>query len=105
MRRAKERLELAQGAGSIGVFELNIRTDEVEWSATEEELFGIPIGTFNGRLEGWIAALHPDDREQAVAACMKAVAARSDWRRNSSRPSSMPIWTTRGSTGPSVVAS
>ena len=56
MRRTKERLELAQGAGRIGVFEWNIRTDEVEWSATEEELFGIPIGTFNGRLDSWIAA-------------------------------------------------
>jgi PAS domain S-box-containing protein len=78
MRRSKERLELAQGAGRIGVFEWNIRTDEVEWSATEEELFGIPVGTFNGRLEGWIAALHPEDREQAVAACMKAVAMRAE---------------------------
>ena len=78
MRRTKERLELAQVAGRIGAFEWDVRTDDVEWSATEEELFGLPSGTFNRRFEGWVAAVHPDDRERAVSECMEAVAKRSE---------------------------
>src|SRR5262249_19445197 len=78
LRRHKERLELAQHAGRIGTFEWNIQTDQVEWSATEEEIFGLPVGSFGGRLENWKEAVHPDDRERAVADCLKAVAVRAD---------------------------
>jgi PAS domain S-box-containing protein len=78
LRRHKERLELAQHAGRIGTFEWNIRTDDVEWSATEEEIFGLPAGGFGGRLENWKQAVHPDDQERAVADCLRAVADRAD---------------------------
>lgn len=78
LRRHKERLELAQHAGRIGTFEWNIQTGEVEWSAIEEEIFGLAPGSFGGRFENWQQTVHPDDRERAVAQFLEAVRQRSD---------------------------
>ena len=78
LRRHKERLELAQRVGRIGTFDWNIQTGEVVWSPIEEELFGLPPGGFGGRLDHWKQAVHPDDRERAVADSVQAVQNRVD---------------------------
>lgn len=78
LRRHKERLEMAQQAGRIGTFDWNVETGDVEWSSTEEELFGLPMGSFGGRFEDWKQTVHPDDVDKAVAECMSAVAERKD---------------------------
>lgn len=61
-QKIQERLELAQQAGKIGTFEWNIRSNEVTWTAELEALYGLAPGGFDGRYEGWIQTLHPDDR-------------------------------------------
>ncbi len=73
LRRHKERLELAQRAGRIGTFEWNTHTDEVEWSESEEEIYGLEAKGFRGRLEHWLEAVHPDDRAAALQECQAAV--------------------------------
>lgn len=78
LRRHKERLELAQRAGRIGSFEWQISTGEVEWSAMEEELLGLPPGSFNGSFEHWKRAIHSDDRKRVVAECFRSVRTRTD---------------------------
>ncbi|MFL6224349.1 MAG: PAS domain-containing protein, partial [Actinomycetes bacterium] len=78
LRAVTERLELAQQAGRIGTFEWDVRTGEVRWSATEEELYGLPAGGFGGRFENWKQAVHPDDRQRAEADVRRAVADRAD---------------------------
>jgi PAS domain S-box-containing protein len=78
LRRNQQRLELAQAAGRIGTFEWHIESNEVEWSSTEEELFGLTQGSFGGRLSNWEELVHPDDRAEAVSACVRAVNERSD---------------------------
>jgi PAS domain S-box-containing protein len=74
LRASQERLELAQEAGRIGMFEWNIRTNEVNWSATEEQLYGLPAGSFQGRYENWRQAVHPDDLGAAEAVLARAIA-------------------------------
>jgi PAS domain S-box-containing protein len=64
LRASEERLELSQRAGRIGSFEWNIETGAVTWSATKEELHGLPVGSFGGRFEDWTQAVHPDDRDR-----------------------------------------
>jgi PAS domain S-box-containing protein len=64
LRASEERLELSQRAGRIGSFEWNIETGSVTWSATKEELHGLPVGSFGGRFEDWTQAVHPDDRDR-----------------------------------------
>ena len=74
LRASEERLDLAQRSGRIGSFEWNIRTGAVSWSATKEELYGLPAGGFGGRYEDWKQAVHPDDRDRAEADRRRAVA-------------------------------
>jgi PAS domain S-box-containing protein len=75
---SEERLDLAQRAGRIGTFEWNIRTGAVTWSATKEELYGLPAGGFGGRYADWKQAVHPDDRDRAEADRLRAVAERTE---------------------------
>jgi PAS domain S-box-containing protein len=74
LRASEERLDLAQRAGRIGTFEWNVRTGAVSWSATKEELYGLPPGGFGGRYEDWKQAVHPDDRDRAENDRRRAVA-------------------------------
>jgi PAS domain S-box-containing protein len=76
--RNKQRLELAQTAGRIGTFEWNIQTNDVEWSATEEDLFVLPAVGFGGKFDDWKESVHPADRDRALADAQRAVAQRGD---------------------------
>jgi PAS domain S-box-containing protein len=49
----------------------------VSWSATKEELYGLPAGGFGGRYEDWKQAVHPDDRDRAEADRRRAVSERT----------------------------
>ena len=78
LRASEERLDLAQRAGHIGTFDWNIRSGTVTWSATKEELYGLPAGGFGGRYEDWFQTVHPDDRERAEAERHQAIAERTE---------------------------
>jgi PAS domain S-box-containing protein len=78
LRASEERLDLAQRAGHIGTFDWNIRSGRVTWSATKEELYGLPVGGFGGRYEDWLRTVHPDDRDRAEAERRRAIAERTE---------------------------
>jgi PAS domain S-box-containing protein len=65
--RTTERLELAQRAGHIGVFDWDVPTGRVVWSAEEERLFGLPPGTFEGTIAGWERRIVPEDLARITA--------------------------------------
>ncbi|MEM9483047.1 MAG: response regulator [Cyanobacteria bacterium P01_F01_bin.116] len=58
----QERLILAQKAGRTGIFEWNIRSNQVTWSAELEALYGVSQGGFNGSHDSWIQSIHSEDR-------------------------------------------
>ena len=64
LRTANERLDLAQGAGNVGVFDVVIGGRNY-WTPPLERMFGLQPGTFGGTVEDWAALLHPEDRERA----------------------------------------
>jgi PAS domain S-box-containing protein len=68
-----ERLELAQEAANTGSFERDLITDEVKWSASQEKLYGLEPGSFEGMHEEWAKRVHPDDIADANAAVQHAV--------------------------------
>src|SRR5262249_1061700 len=70
---SRETLELAQDAASAGTFVWNIKTNAVAWSESEERLYGLPPGGFEGRYENWRRSVHPEDRERAEARVLAAV--------------------------------
>jgi PAS domain S-box-containing protein len=69
-----ERLQYAERAGRIGVFDWNPQTGTVIWTPQLEEIFGLSVGTFEGSYEGWRKRVHPDDVEMVAARLNKLIA-------------------------------
>ncbi|MEG4272720.1 MULTISPECIES: PAS domain S-box protein [unclassified Microcoleus] len=70
LKKNQERLQIAQQAGKIGSFELNIQTNEVACTPELEALYGLPAGGIDS-YQSWAQMVHPDDRavtEQQVKA-------------------------------------
>ncbi len=78
LAKNRETLELAQHAGRVGTFEMDVRTGRTEWSVSAEQLYGLPPGGFDGRYETWLRMVHPDDRDAAEAAVRCAVESQRD---------------------------
>ncbi|BAU66963.1 PAS/PAC sensor hybrid histidine kinase [Stanieria sp. NIES-3757] len=78
LRSSEERLALASQAAQVVTFEWNIETNQVFWTAEEEALYGLTPGSFQGQLENWKQAVHPEDRDRAVQDVLDAVANRTD---------------------------
>jgi PAS domain S-box-containing protein len=64
LARSTERLELAQRAAHIGVFDWDVRRGAVVWTDEEERLFGLEPGTFEGTVDDWIRRVVPEDAER-----------------------------------------
>jgi PAS domain S-box-containing protein len=65
-----ERLKTALNAAQMGMWDWNFVTGAITWSPEHEQLFGLPIGSFDGRYETFEACLHPEDKDrlnQAIA--------------------------------------
>ena len=67
-----QRLQLALEGTDSGVWEWHIGTDEVRWSESLERLVGIAPGTFEGTFDAFGEYIHPDDRQNVVAAVERA---------------------------------
>jgi len=61
LRAAQERLSLAQKASYSGVWDWNMRTGDIVWSAELIELFGLDPVTAASSFETWRQVVHPDD--------------------------------------------
>jgi PAS domain S-box-containing protein len=78
MRALRERLELAQEAGQLGIFEWNLEGgDAVLWSPIHEAHFGLQKGAFGGRFSDWQSVVHPKDTTSFAKAFRGAVAERA----------------------------
>ena len=73
LRDAQLQLNLALKAGTAGTFVWNIKTNEVQWTKEEEALYGLPEGAFEGKLDGWSKAVHPDDLAGALQKLQHAI--------------------------------
>jgi PAS domain S-box-containing protein len=73
LRHASERLQVAQDAGGIGLFDLDLETGVHYWTPQLERIYGVEPGTHIKKFSEWNALLHPDDRERAAAAFVQAL--------------------------------
>lgn len=62
LRRQTWRLELATRTAGIGVWEYNVREDQLVWDAQMFRLFEVDPHEFGGRLRDFLNRVHPDDR-------------------------------------------
>ena len=71
-----QRLDLAQQAGHIGVFDWDVQTGRLIWTEEEQRIFGLVPGTFEGTIEAWAERVVPEDAEQMTKVITAAMAAR-----------------------------
>ncbi|WP_052954712.1 PAS domain-containing protein [Microvirga vignae] len=74
LRISEERLSLAQSAAGIGVFDWDVPSGKVTWTAEQERLFGLEKGTFGEDFSSWEARVLPEDLEPANRAITEALA-------------------------------
>jgi PAS domain S-box-containing protein len=75
---ATERLRLSLRASKAGAWDWNIPGNSFEWSPEFYALFDIdPVTT--PTMQAWLAAVHPDDRDEAQRAIRDSFAAKSDF--------------------------
>jgi PAS domain S-box-containing protein len=60
--RIHERYNLAVSAANIGVWDWDIRKNELIWDDRMYGLYGISREDFSGAYEAWLEGVHPDDR-------------------------------------------
>lgn len=70
----------ALGAAQVGTWEWEARTNRVILSLETERIFGLLPGSFDGTYQGFIALVHPEDRQPFSAAMATAVEDRTFYR-------------------------
>jgi PAS domain S-box-containing protein len=73
LRESNQRLRLATASGNLGVWDWEIAADRLTWDDRMLEIYGLAREAFSGKGETWQAALHPEDRAEAIAACQAAL--------------------------------
>lgn len=74
LQQSEGRLRMAQRGGRTGSFEWFMKEDRVIWSPEHEALYGLPEGTFEGRLDDWKRRVVAEDAERVVASIQSCVA-------------------------------
>jgi PAS domain S-box-containing protein len=69
--RLLERVTLAAKSGKIGIWERDLRTDELIWDATMFKLYGIPPQSTSPSAELWKTLVHPLDVERVTSAAKR----------------------------------
>jgi two-component system cell cycle sensor histidine kinase/response regulator CckA len=64
LRRSDERTQFALGVARTGVWEAELFTGQVEWSATMHLAMGRPASGFDGTVDGMRRLIHPEDRDR-----------------------------------------
>jgi PAS domain S-box-containing protein len=72
-RRSEERLRFALDAASMGTWDWDLSTNEVQWSDNLERIHGLPEGAFDGTFGSYEREIHPDDRPRVYASIQKAL--------------------------------
>jgi PAS domain S-box-containing protein len=67
LQRSEERLRLALTASNQGLYDMNLKTEEIVVNPEYALMLGYDPATFHETKSRWIESLHPDDRESMVA--------------------------------------
>jgi two-component system cell cycle sensor histidine kinase/response regulator CckA len=74
LRENEERTNFALAAAGMGVWQLELGTNVVSWSATMAPLFGLTPDTLPKALDEVFSLIHPDDRDAVKASVERAIA-------------------------------
>ncbi|MBP0029758.1 PAS domain-containing protein [Roseofilum sp. Guam] len=66
LRQKETLLQMTLEAGKMGCWSWNRYTNDVMWSDGVEGILGLPLGSFHGRFENYVALIHPQDRDRVL---------------------------------------
>jgi PAS domain S-box-containing protein len=72
-RRSEERLRFALDAASMGTWDWDLITNEVQWSDNLASIHGLPPNAFDGTFASYEKEIHPDDRPRVYASVERAL--------------------------------
>ncbi|MDA3924921.1 MAG: transporter substrate-binding domain-containing protein [Kiritimatiellae bacterium] len=79
LHTANQRFNIATQAGGIGVWDLNLITNQLVWDDRMYEIYGVSRNAFGGAYEAWKHCVHPDDLESADAEISAAVKGKNEY--------------------------
>ncbi len=80
LRVSEERLSLAIEAASLGLWDWDIRTNDVLWNAHHERIFGYQTGRPQRTYQDFLDRIFPDDVERIEKGFQKAMQERREYR-------------------------
>jgi len=78
--QAGERLRLAMDVGCLGIWEWSIPDNRITREGYHEELFGLAPGTFSGTYDGFLACVHPEDRDRVQLEIDRCLTSHEEYR-------------------------
>ncbi|MDD2367261.1 MAG: PAS domain-containing protein [Desulfuromonadaceae bacterium] len=79
VEEANERVTLATKAGSVGIWDYDVVNKRLVWDEEMLRLYGVLPNAFDGLLETWIAAIHPEDVERSASEFQMALNGEQDY--------------------------
>lgn len=79
LRVSENRLSLALDAGHMGIWDWDVRSNELNWSPNLEPIHGMRPGEFDGTFEGFMRAVYEPDRSSVMEAVSRALEACDDF--------------------------
>ena len=73
LQRFNQKFTLAQSAAQFGIWDWNIRDNELNWDEQMFRLYGMEPGKFKGIYEAWRETVHPGDKERAEGLLQEAI--------------------------------
>ena len=73
LEETAQRLTVALEGTNTGVWEWDLETDEVIWTESMQNLFGVTPGTFEGTYDAFAEHVHPDDLPALEESIQKAL--------------------------------
>jgi len=80
LRVSEERLRLAVSGGSIGIWEWDIATNQLDWNEQIKAIFGLPSDTTGLTLEKFMSAIYPDDLAVTERSFRSALEQRTEFK-------------------------
>lgn len=77
LRLSEERLRLALSASDVGIWDWDVASGRLYWSAGVEALFGLPPGSFPGTYGAYLDLIYLEDRGSVLAHLDQSLAAQS----------------------------
>ncbi len=73
LRDNEQRLKIATDSGQVGIWDLDLQTNELIWDETMFALYWTRKEDFSGTYDAWSTRMHPEDKSAAEAALQDAI--------------------------------